>query len=78
MKTKKTAHRELHDLYCSWSILRVGRLRRNAGWNMRHVWGKREAFRRPRLRCQDNIEMDLRERELNGVGRLHLAQGRDR
>jgi hypothetical protein len=27
-----------------------------------------EAFRRP----------DLREREINGVGRLHLAQGRDR
>jgi hypothetical protein len=45
---------------------------------MRHVWGKKEAFGRPRLRCQDDIEMELREKELNGVGRIHLAQGRDR
>ena len=45
---------------------------------MQHIWGKQEAFSRPRIRCQDSIEMDLRERELNGVGRNHLAQGRYR
>ena len=40
--------------------------------------GEKEAFRRPRLRCQDNIKIDRRERELNDVGRIRLAQGRDR
>jgi hypothetical protein len=71
MRLKKTAYRELHDLYSSWNIVRVVRLRRES-------WMEYAVFRRPRLRCQDNTEMDLREREVNSVGRIHLAQGRDR
>jgi hypothetical protein len=28
---------------------------------------------RPRYRCEDNIRMDLREIEVEGVDRMHLA-----
>jgi hypothetical protein len=39
--------------------------------------GKRP-FRRPRCRCEDNIEMGLRDRGLEGVDWINLAEDRDR
>ena len=33
---------------------------------------------RPRLRCEDNIKMDLQEVGWEGVKWIDLAQGRDR
>jgi hypothetical protein len=38
--------------------------------------GKRP-LRRHRRRCEDNIKMDLREIELNGMDWIDLAQDRD-
>jgi len=78
MRLKKSVYREFHDLYSSWIIVRVVRLRRESWMEHAARMGEKEAFRRPRLRCQDNIKIDRRERELNDVGRIRLAQGRDR
>ena len=39
--------------------------------------GKRP-LRTPRLRCEDDIKMDLQEVEWGGMDWMDLAQGRDR
>jgi hypothetical protein len=73
MRLKKTAYRELHDLYSSWNIVRVGKIKEGNLDGTCGTYGGKQKIGRPRLRCQDNIEMNLTERELNGVGRIHLA-----
>jgi len=81
---------EIHNLYTSPNIIRVfttwsmrcaayvARMRRTRNaYNI--LVGKREGKRplgRPRSRCKDNIRMDLRKIEWEGVDRMHLAQDR--
>jgi hypothetical protein len=83
---------ELHGLYSSPSIVRVTKARRirwaghvaymgevSGAYNI--LVGRTEGRRplgRPRLRCEDNIKMDLREIEFGDVDWIHLAQDRDR
>jgi hypothetical protein len=88
---RKLHNEELHNLYCSPSIIkmikprritytrRVARMgeKRNA---YRIVVGKPEGKRplgRPRRKLVDNIKLDLREIELGGVVWIDLAQDRD-
>jgi hypothetical protein len=81
---------EIHSLYSSPDIVRVIKSRRMR-WVRRHVacMGKRSVYRvlagrpkgkrplrRPRCRWKDNIKMDRRETEMDGVNWIWLAQDR--
>jgi hypothetical protein len=68
---RKLHSEELHNLYCSPSIIRIVKSRRMrwAG----HVAGMGEK----RRRWKDDIIMDLREREWGGIDWIDLAQDRD-
>jgi hypothetical protein len=88
---RKLHNEELHNLYCSPSIIRMIKTRRMrwAG-HVVHIGGKRNAYRilvgkpegkrplgRPRRRREDNIRMDLREIGWGGMDWIDLAQDRD-
>jgi hypothetical protein len=87
----KPHNEELHKLYSSPSIIRVIKSRRMrwAG-HVARMGEKRNAYRiwegnpegkrplgRPRHRWVDNIKMDLREVEWDGMDWSDLAQDRD-
>jgi hypothetical protein len=79
---------ELHSLYCSPNIVRVIKSRRmrwaghvactGEGRGAYRVWvGRPEGKRplgRPRCRWEDNIKMDLKEKGIDGVNWIRLAQ----
>jgi hypothetical protein len=81
-RLEKTALAELHDLYASPNIIRVikSRRRRLVGnvaciVEMRNTYEMLVAISegknplgRPRRRCEDNIEIDLREIFCEGMG----------
>jgi hypothetical protein len=82
---------ELHNLYCSPSIIRIIKSRR-VRWegNIPHMGEKRNAYRilagkpegkrplrRPRDRWEDNITMDLKEIGWGDMDWIDLAQDRD-
>jgi hypothetical protein len=84
-------HTELHNLYCSPSIIRIIKSRRMkwAG-HVARMGEKRNAYRilvgkvegkrplgRPRRRWEDNIKMDLRKIGWGGMDWIDLAQDRD-
>jgi hypothetical protein len=88
---RKLHNEELHNLYCSPSIIRIIKSRRMR-W-AEHVAGMGEnriAYRilvgepegkrtlgRPRRRWEDNIMMDLRDTGWGGMHWIDLAQDRD-
>jgi hypothetical protein len=88
---RKLHSEELHNLYCSPSIMRIIKSRRMrwAG-HVARMGEKRDVYRlvgkperkrplgRPRLRWIDNIEMDLLEIGLTVVDWIGLAQDRYR
>jgi hypothetical protein len=88
---RKLHNEELHNLYCSPSIIRIIRSRR-IRWaghvadfeEKRNVYrilvGKPEGKRplgRPRRRWEDNIRMDLRDIGWGGMDWIDLAQDMD-
>jgi hypothetical protein len=88
---RKQHNEELHDLYCSPSIIRISMARRMrwAG-NVARMWEKRNAYSflvgkaegrrplgRPRRRWTDNISMDLVEVGWGDVDWIGLAQDGD-
>jgi hypothetical protein len=88
---RKLHNEELHNLYSSPNIIRVIKSRRMrwAG-HVARTGERRNAFRilegkpegkrplgRPRRRWVDNIKMDLRETEWDGMDWIYLAQDRD-
>jgi hypothetical protein len=87
----KLHNEELHNLYCSPSIIRIIKSRRMrwAG-HVACMGEKRNAYRilvtkpegkrplgRPRRGWEDNIKVDLREIGWGGMDRIALAQDRD-
>jgi hypothetical protein len=89
---RKLHNEELHNLYSSPDIIRLGKSRRmkwaghvaRMGENrkvykvlVRKTEGKRPLVR-PRSRWEYGIRMDLREIGLGGVDWIRLAQDRDR
>jgi hypothetical protein len=88
---RKLHNEELHRLYSSPSIIRMikpGRMR--WAWHVVRMEEKRNActilvvksegkkpLGRPRCRWVDNIKIDLRNIEWNGMDRIGLAQDRD-
>jgi hypothetical protein len=88
---RKLHNEELHNLYCSPSIIRIIKPRkmRWAG-HVARMGGKRNASRilvgklegkrplgRPRCRWEDNIRMDLREIGWGGMDWIGLGQDTD-
>jgi hypothetical protein len=88
---RKLHNEELHNLYCSSSIIRIIKSRRMT-WSghVARIGEKRNAYRisvgklegkrplgRPRRRWKDNIRMDLREIGWGGMDWIDLAQDRD-
>jgi hypothetical protein len=82
---------ELHNVYCSPSIVRIIKPRRMR-WvgHVARMGEKRNAYRilvanpkenrslgRPRRRWEDNIKMNLRAIGWNGMDWIDLAQDRD-
>ena len=89
---RKLHNEELNNLYCSPYIIRMIRSRRMR-WaeHVAHVGERRGVYRalvgkpegkrplgRPRRRREDNIKMDILEVVFGGIGRIELAQDRDR
>jgi hypothetical protein len=88
---RKLHNEELHNLYCSPSIIRIIKSRRMrwaghvAGMGEKRnaygiLVGKQEGKRplgSPRRRLEDNTRMDLREIGLGGMAWIDLAQDRD-
>jgi hypothetical protein len=81
---------ELHNLYCSPSIIRIIKSRRmrwavhvarmgRRGMHIGFWWESRKErpLGRPRRRWEDNIRMDLREIGWGGMDWIDLAQDRD-
>jgi hypothetical protein len=89
---RKLHDEELHDLYCSPTIVRVIKLRRvkcvghvadmgERGGVYRVMERKPEGNRPlggPRHRWEDNIKMELQEVGSGGMNWINLAQDRDR
>jgi hypothetical protein len=88
---RKLHNEELHNLYCSPSIIRIIKSRR-IRWagHVARIGEKRNAYRilvgkpegkrtlgRPRRRWEDSIRMDLREIGWGGVDWIDLAHDRD-
>jgi hypothetical protein len=88
---RRKLHNELHNVYCSSSIIRMIKSRgmRWAG-HVAHMGEKSYAYRilvgnlegrrplgRPRRRWEDNIKMDLREIEWGRTDWIDLVQDRD-
>jgi hypothetical protein len=87
---RKLRNEELHNLYCSPSIIRITKARRMRWGHVARLGEKRYAFRilvgkpegkrplgRPRRKWEDNIKMDLREIGWGGMDWIDLAQDRD-
>jgi hypothetical protein len=88
---RKLHNEELHNLYCSPSIIRIIKSKRMrwAGHAARMgektnaykiLVGKPEEkrpLRRPRRMWEDNIKMNLREVGSGGIDRIELAQDKD-
>jgi hypothetical protein len=88
---RKAYNEELHNLYCSPSIIRMIKSRRmGLAWHVARTGQKRRAYTilvgkpkgkrplgRPRRRWEDNIKMDLREIGWGGMDWIDLAQNRD-
>jgi hypothetical protein len=89
---RKLHNEELHNLYCSQSIIRMIKSRRMR-WvgHVTRMEKKRNAYRilvgkperkrqlgRPRYRWEDNIKMDLREMGWGGMDWIDLVQDRVR
>jgi hypothetical protein len=87
---RKLHNDELHNLYSSPNIVRVIKSRRMR-WtgHVAHMGEGRDVYRvlygrskgkkplrRPRQRWENNIKMDLRETEIDGVNWIQLAQDR--
>jgi hypothetical protein len=88
---RKLHNEELHNLYCSLSIILMIKSRRTrSAWHAARMWIKRNEYRilvgnpeenkpvgRPRLRRVDNIKMDLRGIAWSDIKWIDLAQVRD-
>jgi hypothetical protein len=88
---RKLHNEELHNLYCSQSVMRMIKSRRmrraghlarmgEKGNAYRILVGKPEGKRplgRPRRMWEDNIRMDFREIRWGGTDWIYLAQDRD-
>jgi hypothetical protein len=87
---RKLHNEELHNLYCSPSIIRMIKSRRIRWAGHVTRMGKKNAYRIflgkpegkrtlgiPRRRWEDNIKMDLREIGWGGMGWIDLAQDKD-
>jgi hypothetical protein len=88
---RKLHNEELHNLYCSPSIIRIIKSRRmkwaghvarmgEKGIAYRILLGKAEGKRplgRPRRRWEDNIKIDLREIGWGGMDWIDLGQDMD-
>jgi hypothetical protein len=89
---RKLHNKELHDLYCSPSIIRIIKPRRmRLAGNVARMGEKRNAYRllvgkpegkrplgRPRRRWVDNIRMDVGEVGWDDVDWIGLAKDRNR
>jgi len=89
---RKLHNEELHDLYCSPSIVRVIKSRRMRWVGHVACMGRRRGVHRvsvgkyerkrplgrPRCRWEDNIKMDLQEVGCGGMDWIELAQDRYR
>jgi hypothetical protein len=88
---RKLHNEELHNLYSSQNIIRMIKSRR-VGWagHVARMGAERNAYRilvgkperkrplgRPRHRWVDNIKIDLREIEWDGMDWIGLAENRD-
>jgi hypothetical protein len=75
---RKLHNEELHNLYCSPSIIRIvkSRMMGCAGQDVGKPGGKRP-LRRPRRRWKDDNKMDYRERGWGSMDWIDLAQDRD-
>jgi hypothetical protein len=89
---RRLHNEELHNLYCSRSIIGMIKSRRIVRWagHVARMRKKRNAYRilvgkpegkrplgRSRRRWEDNIKMDLRETGWGGMDWIDLAQDRD-
>jgi hypothetical protein len=90
---RKLHNEELHNLYCSPSIIRINKGKKRTRWagHVARMGAKRNAYRilvgkqegktlleRPRRRWEDNnIRMDLRETGWGGMDWTNLALDRD-
>jgi hypothetical protein len=88
---RRLHNEEFHNLYSSRNIIRViksrrmrwaghvSRMRKTRNAYKILVWKPegRRPLRRPRSRWEDNIRMNLRKTEWDGVGWKHLARNRD-
>jgi hypothetical protein len=88
---RKLHNEELHNLYCSPSIIRIINSRRmRLAWHVARMGENRNAYRilvgkpegkrppgRPRSRWEDNIRMDVRVIGWGGMDLIDLAQDRD-
>jgi hypothetical protein len=88
---RKLHNEELHNLYSSPNIIRIIKSRRRRlGGNVERMGEKRNSYRilmgksdgkrqlgRPTRRWVDNIKIDLREIEWDGMDWIELAQDRD-
>jgi hypothetical protein len=89
---RKLHNEELHNLYCSPSVIRMMKSRRmRCTQNVVFLWAKRNAntnlmetpegkrpLGRPRRRWEDNIKMDVREIGWDAMDWIDLAQDRDK
>jgi hypothetical protein len=88
---RKLHNEELHNLYCSPSVIRIIKSRMRWGRDVSRMGKKRNAKRilvgkpegkrplgRPRSRREDNIKIDLREMGWDGMDWNDLAQDRDK
>jgi len=88
---RKLHNEELNDLYCSPNTVRVIKSRRmRCAVDVARMRERRDVYRvlvrklevkrtlgRPRLRCEDNIKMNIQEVVCEAMDWIELAQDRD-